>query len=1611
MKKKKDKVENTEEKLNNETVKNENNVEKESKEDKKESVKKEEETIEVKEKDKKPKKNHDKIIKIALISSYVLGFLLIGIGIGLIIYNNNKTVDEKDFKITNISLKSDENYVANNDTFIVETNDANEEMVKKHLYIEPPVNYEINKVNKNKYEVEVKNVPSDTLVNLSLVKNEVKSYSWAFQSTKDLKVLSVYPAEGSSSVPTNTAIYITMSYPDVTNLKDHFEIFPEVDGEFTQIGRVWRFTPTEELQNDTTYTITITRGVNNGEYSLEESYKTTFSTYNRPQSVTSSINTTENERKYKHSYITFDKINDFTPDEYITFRLNDRDEYQKIKTIKLYKFENIDEFYKFLNNENDYQITDLGEQEFDYSEKLRTYTLKNLFDEGYYVEEAYLESGEVYTTIPVQVNKLSAFMFASDDDLFLWVGSGSELVSDVPVALNDRIYKTGSDGTLKIENYNKDEEKIEYLTVGDTYKLIIGVNSFYRSDYPKGYIYTDKPIYKNTDTVRIWGYIPLNFYKEMYPDFRKDDFILECDKENIPIEINDDGSFITKYELDNQVDGYKYFSIKYKNIVIANRSVNVSNYSKENYEYDIDYDKNYINYGENFDFKVHVRHVSGIDVANKTIIATYENNVYEATTDAYGDAYFSIPSDTNKTYDNVYYMNYISVKTGEAEFGEKSISIPFYTVKHLFAVTRSKGDSKTLNTSLTIRNLSLDKDVKTINSDLYTKLDNGGFEGNVNIKVYEIHRVRQLYKTYFNEYTRKTINSYTYPEVERILLDEKNVTVQDGNISYTLDYELKKNTDEDHYEYLVQYVISNGEDSINYSNTLHYYDNYDNYENGRYFSSMNSRFYYSDYSHYRYFMNTNNINDNYGYRKFSINDGITFELNSYDKTDIPKDSKVLRIEFKNRILDTKIFNYGEDLDTTFTKDNIPGIAYVGALFTNGKFYRLPSYYYDYNEEDSKLNIDIEKDKEEYSPGEKVHLKIKVKDKDDKGVESRVIVSIVDKAVFNVVPDSTNILSDIYTNLYYRDYTFSSYRDYEMIVDGGGAGNTGGENTRVKFSDTIYFDELKTNSNGEVELDFELNDSVTSFVVTVHAITDDAYVGVNKEEVVSTLPLAISVLEPRGLKVTDDIVIGANSVGKVTTDLTYTFELVGTDKVIEQTGLIGQTLYANFGKLEVGTYRVKISATDGNVSDAIEFPFEVKATQQEIAVKATSSISELKEITPTKNPIILEFYKPEFSKYITYLDILSSTNEDRLDTRVSYFKALEYENKYYGKDYPVNKNDMDKFNNNGVLRYLENDENSLLVTALVNYYSPDIYKLDKTIFYEGLEKTTDYAVAIDNLLVLASMKEPILDELKYIKSGNVFVPEYEAKIALAYAFLGDYDNAKLIYEKVPKDDTSEGILSIVSTFIDKDNSEKLIDELYQKNAADRCVYFAMLSYFMNNETDLSKESTITVKYGDKVEEVKLSGLMMKKISINNKDLATLSITSDDENDMINYYYEGGIKEVAEENIKQEIEMYLDEDNLSVGKTVNLVLNVSSLSSGNIKVYLPNSLKVSGRTTNKGAYISANRGEYIVLYLGVEHDDVVSIPLYVTYPGEYNIEEVVMKVDNDYYISNALTFNVE
>ncbi len=1521
---------------------------------------------------------------------------------------NNDAYEERldsNFVIKSIKPKSSGNYISNDETFIVKTSAANTEIVRNHLYIEPPVNYDIDKISKDEYEVSLENVPSDTLVNLSYVKDNVKRYSWAFQSTKDLKVLSVYPKNGASTVSTYTGISVVLSYPDVENFEEHFEISPKVDGTFSHIGKTWKFVPNKELRNDTNYTITITKGLKHEDKVLEESYTSTFSTYNRPENTATNENQ-DGKRPINHSTITFDGINTFTEGEKPTFKIYSYEEY-KVKRVRMYKFGSYNDFVKFLNYDGNYNSTDLGDQEFTTFEQdsvQNIYTLNNKFTEGYYEIDAYLDNGTFYQ-IPVQISNMSAYLFSNDEDLVVWVGSGNNLLENIKVTYGDKTATTNEDGIAIIKKYNDLSDKVEYVNVGnDNNKLLIGVQNFRYIDYPSGYIYTDRPLYKNTDTVNVWGYVPIKFYKESYDDFKKQNFVIKIGEEIIQTEINDDGTFSFKYELDNHMDGGEVIYLYYKSVTIGSRYISIENYAKQNYEYKVDMAKSYVAAGKNFEFDIYVKHVSGVKVQNKSITAIYNNATYRGITDASGKVHFIIPTvaeTNNVTFD----YEYISIKTGDSEFNDNDFSVNFAKVNYNVYVKDSNYDPKTKINKLELYNISAEKEVKEDNeTSLSELLKTGPYTGNIKVELRETYYKKVFDYTYYNKFTEKNVDIYKYETVYKKIVSNDVINVTDGKTEYKINYDLKNNTDIDHYSYnLIFRIPKDGKEFVYETYVYIPSENaYDYRENGfLYYGDFSSGIMTEDYSYYRYYMEKEDKT------KYSIDDDIKLILKEYRDNPIEDSGKVLRLTFRNNILETKIFDKDDKLSSVFDEKSVPGIGYTGAFFLNGKFYRFPCYYFDFNEEDRKVDIEITTDKEEYNPKGEVILNIKTKDKYGNPIKTNLNISVVDKAVFNREGDYTGILSDVYQKVYYHAYTFSTFRDYEIgISNGGGMGDTKGGG-RADFGDTIYFGNAKTDANGEAKVKIKLNDSVTTFVATVHATNEDVYLGANTKDIASTLPLAISVLEPSGLKTTDDVVISANSIGNVKEDINYTFEILDTNNKIKQKAKVGETVYANFGKLEEGSYKVKITAISGKAKDAIEFPFAVKTTQQEISVKAKSSINKLKSITPTKNPIILEFYKEGFSDYIRFLEILTNTYEDRLDTKVAYYKALEYENKYYGTNYPITMNDMAKFNNNGVLRYLENDNDSRVATALVAYYYPNLYNLTPDVFYEQMENVTDINFVVDNLLVLAAMKQSILDDLNAISKEDMQVYT-KAKVALAYAFAGDYDSAKTLYYAIRNFSDIDGELAILATFIDKDKAVARIDNLYDKDNSNRYLYFAILSFFKNNETELTKESTIKVTYSGKEEEIKLSSLMMKKITINNKDLSTLTVESDDLNDMINYYYEGGIKEITEDNIKNNITISLSKKDLYVGQSVNLRVDLSKISgiSGNMKIYLPNSMRLSGTVSGNDVYINANRGEYIIVYIGSKHSSYIDIPLYVTYPGNYKMEEVILKVKDIYYVSNQL-----
>ena len=1341
----------------------------------------------------------------------ILGAILLLIIIGLLVVLLNKD-NGSEFNITSIEKKSAGEYVKNNETFIVETNKGSLEKVQKQLLIEPAVNYEVNKINRNKYEVKTKDVPSNEIINFKYLDNEVVEDKWAFQTTKDLTITSIYPADNKSNISTDTTIEISFSYPNVGDINNKVTIEPKVEGEFVHNGRTWILKPTKPLEDNTTYTITVNDNIYTEDQKLKEGAKTTFSTYK----------TASSSKKINYNSITVDNIETFRSNEKPMFITN-----QKIKKITVLQFSNSAEFKKYLSNNTDYKTNSLGEVPYnEVNENL--YMIDKTFNVGYYLVQAYLESGELSFNMPLQINNLQSYLLATQNDFIVWTSSNNQLQKDVAVTYDKKQATTDKDGLALIKNYNDKNEQLKYVEVGKDNPLFIGLKNNNNEAYPHGYVYTDRPLYKNTDDINIFGYIPLKYYEDS--DISKDSFVLSIEDEKIPIDITDDGTFTTKYHLDNINDGDRIINLKYKDSNIASRYVEVKEYQKEMYDFSVDMDKNYVDAGKEFKFSVTVTHISGVKVPNKDIQVVYGEQVLNGKTNDRGVATFSLPTSRDGNATTKYHSETFTIKSGLTESSQKGYTESFFVIDRYLLSDNYSYSAENKKLTSEIDNISTSKNVKKIewSNGLLNPLIDSPYSGNAQIKLEETKHTKTIKEYKYNEITKENIPVYEYHSEEQIV-NQETYTIKDGKIDYKINYSLKKKTKDVYYTYRLIFTV-NDKNNIPTEFSYYLYDSTSSSSINGYFRSDFNPVGEAYYSLYNYYMPVDE-------RNYAVNDQIIRYLYSYNGDKEETNNKLLFIKYKNSILNTNIVEDTKEIKSTFSDKDRAGIRITGAYLKDGNFYRLPTEYLDYNEENSKLDISLKTNKNTYKPKEEVEVNVKVSKK-DKGIKSKVNISVVDEGVFKASADSKNILGQLYTNLYYSQYTYSTYRDYSLSMSDGGKGSTSG-GVRADFGDTIFFKTVDTDNSGNAKLKFKLNDSVTSFRITAHATTDDVDAGSVHTNIESQLPVSISFTKPQGLKTVDDVVLNALGIGDADGNISYEFYIKEINKKITKEGKISQNIYANFGKLKVGKYTATITAKTKDYTDKVEYTFNVTQNQTEVSVKNTSSIDKQSSIKPTKNPIKLELYRSEYRDYEKYLDILKNTNENRLDTKYTYYKGLEYEAKYNESDVKPELDDISTFKEDSGYKYLPGEETNQILTAIMSYYEPKL-ALNKERYY-GMISKDDIVTKVNGYLNLAVQKEPVLDDLHQIPS----LAKRE-EVALAYVFLGDYTSARKFYDRVE----DPGLKTYLSTFIDKKNAKKLIDNLYKADKANRYLYFAIISYFENNNAGLSTKEEVTVSYGNK-----------------------------------------------------------------------------------------------------------------------------------------------------------------
>lgn len=1511
--------------------------------------------------------------------------------------------------------------VANNTSFVIRTENATKEALEKSVYLEPPMEYTIEELEKDSFLLTPKNdLPDNTVVSLAQVKNARITESWAYQTKKELSISGTYPRDGAMSVSADSVIEIVLSYADVENFDEYVSITPELPGKWEHLGKTWRFRPDRPLEKDTRYTVGIRPGFRNESMTNTDAAGFTFSTFDDGDR-TSYLYTPLNA--------SADGIFTFRPGDAIRFGFRpDAQKHGQISRIALEQYESTDAFLQRLANPGaPAETVKLGDVPFTWQNLSPdtnvedTVVLNDTLPEGYYIARIYDMANRERSAVPFQVNCISAYALESAEEALVWAAQDGELAGGLPVSYNGSTQTTDEDGIARFPVVR--DEKMRYMTVGETDPLVIGFASF-EGEYINGYVYTDRTLYRESDLIQVWGYVPPEQLGEGDAEFSVGFGDHTSGYEKIPVVPDEFGCFTLSYKLSDYRAGDLGIQLYCNGSPIARRWVEVRNYAGQYYSYEILLDKNYIRRGEVLEFDVRVTHLSQVPVAGKSVYACGQ----WSETDENGVAHFSLPTDTLADYghNSLFNRAEITVSNGDgAEMNAYEATEYVYVFNSDIALlTEQIGEDQ-----YTVRayRLNFGSDVSVLeNTDssvgvdtekaaeaLGTPIENAEISATLWESRYE--RYTDGYR--YDEYTKTQIPQYSESDPEISAVHRWTLTAQDGTAAVDLsDVTFRESGETVRYSYKLELTaadslpteLSVGWEWYTDKNTV-----------------MNNP--YPGYKGMEYAMWTNGsstvdeVYNTFGYQfriagdsrascnKYTFGESVPVTL--YDRYGrIPSDGKVLRVLMQRNVADTAVVSPGR-LSFAYPEELTPDIYLVGAYFRDGVFHRIPGRFLQNDQKPKELEVTVSPKREEYAPGGEVTLELDVRNASGQGVAAEVSVSVVDEAALAMGENDADIISRVFSLISYPRYLYSTCQDPTLSRQSTGWGGGGGTGYRDNFADTAYFGTVITDGNGHASVTFTLPDTVTSYRITAHAAGRNMHVGVGKSAVTVTQDFFIQHTEPRGVKTSDDLVVGACGIGGTgRTDFTFTLKETG-QQITASTANSGMA-YANFGKQPLGTCTVQIDARSGKYRDSVEYTADIISTAQTVRRSERISVSDGQIPESMKSPVVIEICNTDTARYRRYLEYLEGTVNERLDTRIANREAIILQNQLYGESTYVP--DISKVeyliaadggNEGYLLAPLMNAGGDPVLTALAaGYLGTDVGPFN----VHGCDP-------FETALLLAAKREAILPDLAYL-AQEASTDREKLLVSISYALLGDYAHARESYVQTDEQDT-RSLQAMAATFIDRGNAAGLLDELISSMPQDLYLRFAVLSY-LSRDTELSdREESVTVTGDDINETVTVKGLEIRRL-VFNRQLSGIRFTSSGDNIDVVYYYDTAAERLSGDNVVQDITarlkqgdtVYSQQDRMAVNDEITLEIEYARAGEdvpySYITVALPDNLRMTHTETD--GYTVVNKDDHLIIHVNNDSPRCIEIPLYVACGGEYTFEPVVLRYGNRYHISEPFVY---
>ncbi len=1302
---------------------------------------------------------------------------------------------------------------------------------------------------------------------------ENPAISYAFQTDSQLMIRSFFPAAYSDGVPVDTAIVVSFSEALDDSACKQISLVPSVKGKTELIsgGTAVVFLPDKELEPDTQYEIRVGDGIK--------------SVSGRKLSQVSGATFRTAATKELAGSFLFDPVaqnwKTFSPGDDASIEIS----FQKgISVIpakadaEIFRFKSTEDAYRAaialesicgettlpdsFGKYETVKICEISAEEEDSGTSGQTgrisLDLGNSLEEGVYFGKARVEifvSGTKYERdicFFFQVTGIRAVLVSYDGYCSLAVND-SQTGRTVPRAfVSGRAYdRLGSgwnvdpegDGSQKIVGKTDSDGIFSFST--DRTHCIISIISgsgdylfFGRQNtsadtvHYVGYLYTDRQVYRPGDRINIWGYAsPLAGTapaRVMYLSVGG-----EAGKREITL--SGDGTFSAFADIGDKRTGRiaLVLSDPEGQTVIA-RSVTVSKDPYPDYRMELTFDKLFFKKGEDITGSVSVSFFDGTpgvgialdlqcQLGRSKDIRTYGPQTL--ITDGTGTARFSIPAPSPFNDAN----NGIATVTAEIsgiDIKETKISekVVFYYSDYLLLSYNRDGGPRPFNTVelfLFSNDYEEMEESGVLNWVENTSPVTGEYPWPVKYSVEKIWH-EQTTVTRYDPYTGKTVTETQSVQMKAIAA-EGEVTFTDGRALIPA-LELG---DDDPTTYITVYWTfyddSNG-NTVTGSKSLQYSRNKPSE------SSSGSSSYQTERL------------------SFSESYAILVPGEKYTVRLVRGDSPVEALVFLCSHEGITLWGWRNGkVSFEFTEEMISG-ARLTAVYYSRKSdrYETASFEIGYDfEREAAIDLEIDTDKESYSPGENAVISVRAKN----GALARVLLSVVDEACFaagdqkedpvsflRYSVNRKNLDPNVTSQAFYPGPMRLSVKRYDpaaeadMLEAGGlsegvsldASSGTTGTYVRENFSDNPLFIEITLDEKGNGTLSMQVPDNITRWRITALAVAGategvkDLHVGSAVSSVICTQEMFASLgIFPEYLE-RDDVTVSARAFGAAAVGTVYwRGEIKNAAGVtLSETSASSEgsvAAWLHFGQLAAGEYSVTVYAECGEARDALKKTVRVVEYAATVNAVTVTDIAGLANINPASYPVTVSFFNRNPSDiYDEIIGVLRRAGGERLDAIAARYVSVKAEKQTYGTDQNLTvPSDISAYIRYDAARkkqypaLFRYSDGSVKLLAELLASCPEILSgydfssaLSTTLLSLEQPDRTEFAAT---LAALAAYGEPVLGKIdEAAKELKEYPTEGKLFLALAYAVCGDNSSANRILAKVVTyiDEDGDGIAETV-----------------------------------------------------------------------------------------------------------------------------------------------------------------------------------------------------------------------